>query len=237
MAPERLPAKPRLVASDDLSGPLASEERPDYIAVTRHLLSMFEPARLTTDRRSRAAVLVPLYEKHGVQSVVVTKRTDLVEHHKGEISLPGGAMDEADNDVLTTALRETHEEIGVDPDHVEVLGSLDDIVTITNFHVTPIVGVITEAPYPFAVREDEVAELIEIPLQHLLDPDTLVEEKRERDGQQYINFIYRYEGHEVWGATGRILHQYLELLTAGLELDLEDLTELPPLSKGVPGYS
>jgi 8-oxo-dGTP pyrophosphatase MutT (NUDIX family) len=213
------------------------QEVHDYVAITRHLLSIYRPAELPHAGRMKAAVLIPIHEREGCQCVVLTKRTDLVEHHKGEISLPGGAMDPADNDILTTALRETEEEIGVDRSHVEVLGSLDDIVTITNFVVTPVVGVISQSPYPFTVHPDEVAELIEIPLDHLTDPTSLSEEPRERDGVQYINYIYRYRGHEVWGATGRILHQFIELLKAGLELDLDQLVELPASVERTPGYS
>jgi 8-oxo-dGTP pyrophosphatase MutT (NUDIX family) len=212
-------------------------ESHDYVAITRHLMSIYRPAQLPDTGRMRAAVLIPLHLRDGSQCVVLTKRTDLVEHHKGEISLPGGAMDTADNDILTTALRETEEEIGVDRSHVEILGSLDDIVTISNFVVTPVVGVISQSPYPFTIHPDEVAELIEIPLDHLTEPANLTEEPRERDGVQYLNYIYRYRRHEVWGATGRILHQYIDLLKAGLQLELDDLVELPASLKTTPGYS
>lgn len=214
-------------SSDHLLGAAAAElamapgDRPDYISTTRHLLSIFKPAQLHELSRARAAVLLPLYEKDGVQHVVVTRRTDLVEHHKGQIAFPGGAVEAADNDILTTALRETEEEIGVDRTDVEVLGSLDDIVTITNFHVTPVVGVIATTPYAFTLHEREVAEVIEIPIAHLLDAANLSEEPRERDGVNYVNYIYHYAGHEVWGATGRILHQYLELLQASLDMDFD----------------
>lgn len=213
------------------------DAQPDYFAITRHLLRLYEPARLEQPTRSRAGVLLPLHDVGGEQRVVVTKRTDLVEHHKGEVSFPGGAMDPDDADIIQTALREAHEEMGLDPAHVEVIGHLDDIVTITNFHVTPVVGVITEAPYSFTLQEHEVAEVIEIPIGWLLDLGNLVEEPRTRDGVTYTNFIYRYMGHEVWGATGRILHQYVELLRAGLELDLDSEVDVfqPPARR--PGYS
>ncbi|MPZ24775.1 MAG: NUDIX domain-containing protein [Dehalococcoidia bacterium] len=224
-----------LLAAEDFEQGIPSDERRDFVAVTRHLLKIFKPARLPEGRR-RAAVLLPLYERDGSQHVVVTRRTDLVEHHKGQIAFPGGAVEAADNDILTTALRETEEEIGVDRSHVEVLGSLDDIVTITNFHVTPVVGVITSSPYAFTLHEREVAEIIEIPIVHLLDERNLVEEPRERDGVQYINYIYRYEGHDVWGATGRILHQYLELLQAGLDVNFD--SALPRVDRRKPeGYA
>lgn len=200
-------------------------------------MRIYEPAALDQPHRSRAAVLLPLYEFEGEQCVLVTKRTDLVEHHKGEISFPGGAMDDCDEDINACALREVEEELGVDPEHVELIGALDDIVTITNFHVTPVVGVITESPYAFTLHEHEVAEVIELPVSWLLEPENLVEEPRERDGMRYVNYIYRYDGNEVWGATGRILHQYVELLRAGLELDLDNPLAEIKLPSQTPGYS
>jgi 8-oxo-dGTP pyrophosphatase MutT (NUDIX family) len=210
---------------------------PDYFAITRHLMRLYEPARLEQPTRSRAAVLVPLYEFEGRQCVLVTKRTDLVEHHKGEISFPGGAMDDCDESIAACALREVEEEVGVDPRHVEIIGALDDIITISNYHVTPLIGVITESPYAFTLHEHEVAEVIELPIAWLLERDHLVEEPRERDGLRYVNYIYRYEGNEVWGATGRILHQYIELLRAGLNLDLDEPLAKLNLPVEAPGYS
>jgi 8-oxo-dGTP pyrophosphatase MutT (NUDIX family) len=210
---------------------------PDYFAITRHLMRIYEPARLEQPNRSRAAVLVPLYEFEGEQCVLVTKRTDLVEHHKGEMSFPGGAMDDCDESITACALREVEEELGVDPRHVEMIGALDDIVTITNFHVTPLIGVITESPYAFTLHEHEVAEVIELPISWLLEPANLIEEPRERDGLRYINYIYRYNGNEVWGATGRILHQYIELLRAGLQMDLDSPLAEIKLPSEAPGYS
>jgi 8-oxo-dGTP pyrophosphatase MutT (NUDIX family) len=211
--------------------------QPDYFAITRHLMDIYEPARLDQPNLSRAAVLLPLYEFEGEQCVLVTKRTDFVEHHKGEISFPGGAMDDCDETIEACALREVEEELGVDPQHVEIIGALDDIVTISNFHVTPLIGVITESPYAFTLHEHEVAEVIELPISWLLDPDNLVEEPRERDGLRYVNYIYRYDGNEVWGATGRILHQYIELLRAGLEIDFEQPVVDLKLPADAQGYS
>ncbi|MPZ24431.1 MAG: NUDIX domain-containing protein [Dehalococcoidia bacterium] len=197
---------------------VAEDVQTDYIAISRHLFSLYEPGRLHRVAGMRAGVMLPLYEKQGVQHVVLTKRSDLVEHHKGQISFPGGMVEPGDRDIVATALREAHEEIGVEPADVEILGALDDIVTTSNFHVSPVVGVIGSSPYPFTMHPQEVAEVIEIPIAFLVDDLNLVEEPRESDGRRFINYIYSYEGHGVWGATGQILHQYVELLKAGLAL-------------------
>ncbi len=161
----------------------------------------------------RAAVLIPLYEKDQRLHVLLTKRTDLVEHHKGQISFPGGALDEGDPGLDVCALRETHEEIGVHPDHVEVFGPMDDMITVSNFVVTPYVGALTHpAPYPFAPNAHEVAEIIEAPVDHLLDNRNLIEEVRRLQGQDVVLPSFRYGEHVIWGATARMLKRFLDLI-------------------------
>jgi 8-oxo-dGTP pyrophosphatase MutT (NUDIX family) len=161
-----------------------------------------------------AAVLLLLYENKGEHYVLLTKRTQKVVHHKGQISFAGGARHEKDRDLRDTALRETFEEIGVHPDDVEMLGELDNIGTLTsNFLVTPFVGIIPY-PYEFIVNEDEIDELIEVPLSALMDERNLREEIYVIEGTQYSESIFDYKGHVIWGATARILKQFLDLLTS-----------------------
>ena len=168
-------------------------------------------------QRPLAAVLVPLYEREGQYHVLFTLRTEHVEHHKGQISFPGGAADPEDPDLEFTALRETFEEIGVRPEDVEVLGRLDDIVTITNFLVTPYVGVVRgPVPYPFRHNEHEVAELLEVPLSHLMEEANFVQETREIGGRLTPTHSYRFGEHVIWGATARILRGFLDLLAPAL---------------------
>ncbi|MEX2247700.1 MAG: CoA pyrophosphatase [Dehalococcoidia bacterium] len=161
----------------------------------------------------RAAVLLPLYEKDGEPHVLFTRRSELVEHHKGQISFPGGAADASDRDLTHTAVRETWEEIGVALDHVDVIGQLDEMVTISNFLVRPFVGVLTEpAPYPFVHSEIEVAEILEVPLAHLRDPSNLETEARMWQGVERLMYSYRWREHVIWGATARILTQFLDVI-------------------------
>jgi 8-oxo-dGTP pyrophosphatase MutT (NUDIX family) len=141
----------------------------------------------------------------------------LVEHHKGQISFPGGAHDPEDEDLLQTALRETFEEIGVTPGDVELIGALDDILTISNFVVSPYVGVLRQrGPYTFNFSPFEVAEILEVPLDHLLDAANYVSEVQERDGMPITMHSFRYGEHVIWGATGRITRQFLDLLLAAV---------------------
>ena len=161
---------------------------------------------------SHAAVLVPLFQKDGDCHLLFTKRSEEVKYHKGEVSFPGGVVDEEDRELIHTALREADEEIGLKESDVQIIGVLDDIVTITEFIVTPIVGLFPY-PYPFKVSEVEIAELIEVPLVSLLGEDCFSEREIFRGGQREIVFAYQYGEHVIWGATARILKQFLDLIT------------------------
>jgi 8-oxo-dGTP pyrophosphatase MutT (NUDIX family) len=160
---------------------------------------------------SHAAVLVPLFKKGDGCHLLFTKRSDQVKHHKGEISFPGGVVDEEDLELINTALREAHEEIGLKQNDVQIIGILDDIVTITEFIVTPIVGLFPY-PYPFKVSEVEIAELIEVPLSSLLREKSFSEKEIIRGGQKEAVYAYQYGDHIIWGATARILKQFLDLI-------------------------
>ena len=160
---------------------------------------------------SHAAVLVPLFQKDGDCHLLFTKRSEEVKYHKGEISFPGGVVDEEDRELIHTALREAREEIGLKESDVQIIGVLDDIVTITEFIVTPIVGLFPY-PYPFKVSEVEIAELIEVPLASLLKKDCFSEREIFRGGEREIVYAYEYGKHIIWGATARILKQFLDLI-------------------------
>ena len=142
---------------------------------------------------------------------MLTKRTETVEYHKGQICFPGGARHEADRDLRNTALRETFEEVGVDPDDVRVLGELDSMSTVSsNFLITPYVGVIPY-PYEFRVSDDEIKSLIEVPISALRDENNYREEAYDLDGKILIGIVFEYQGDVIWGATARILRQLIEL--------------------------
>ena len=160
-----------------------------------------------------AAVLLPLFEKEGECCILFTKRTHLVKHHKGEISFPGGMFDKEDADLERTALREASEEIGLGERDAQILGALDDIVTVTEFIVTPFVGVVPY-PYPFKLSPVEIAELIEVPLATLLDPNCFGEKEIIQNERKRRVEAYQYNDHNIWGATARILKQFLDLISS-----------------------
>jgi 8-oxo-dGTP pyrophosphatase MutT (NUDIX family) len=158
-----------------------------------------------------AAVLVPLLFRGGELHVLVTRRTQTVDHHKGQIAFPGGACDPDDADGVETALRETFEEIGVPPAAVEVLGTLDDFATITAFAITPYVGIISQ-PVEYSPSAHEVEAVIEVPISFFLDPTHLRVEHWEQHGQTREILFWDYGEHTIWGATARILKSLLDLV-------------------------
>lgn len=157
-----------------------------------------------------AAILLPLYLKDQDWHVLLTRRTHKVEHHKGQISFPGGAYEEADRNLLETALRECQEEIGLNPKDATVLGELDDLPTITNFVISPFVASIPH-PYPFAVNADEIDELIEVPLQSLLRKDAF-EPMGQATWRGHTLYRVRSNSYEIWGATAMILKQFADTI-------------------------
>jgi 8-oxo-dGTP pyrophosphatase MutT (NUDIX family) len=170
----------------------------------RHKKSITAPERISS------AVLLPIYNKEGQCYILFTQRTNNVKEHKGQISFPGGARQDGES-LLDTALRESLEEVGLSPTEVEVLGELDDTATTTsNFVVTPFVGVI---PWPNDLRADgwETDELIEVPISALWAKNSREDRKEVIGGQPVTSYFYHYGDRVIWGATARILYQFLEL--------------------------
>ena len=183
----------------------------DFVEEIRKILNARNRRIIENPPFARAAVLVPLFKKGGNCHIIFTKRTDTVRYHKGEISFPGGVYDEGDLELKRTALREAFEEIGLKENDVQIIGVLDDIVTITQFIVTPFVGLLPY-PYPFKLSSIEIAELIEVPMAALLDEDCFSEREIIRGTGKEVVHAYQYENHVIWGATARILKQFLNLI-------------------------
>ena len=158
-----------------------------------------------------AAVLIPIYYKQGEYHILFTKRTEKVKDHKGQISFPGGAYEKQDGTLVNTALRECTEEIGLAAEAVELLGELDDTSTTTsNYIISPFVAAIPW-PYPLKVDPTEVDEIIEVPISALLDKDCLSQGTDVLDGQVVTTYFYHYQERLIWGATAKILNQFLDI--------------------------
>ena len=167
---------------------------------------------LSVPGRRLAAVLLPLYRHNGDYGVIFTKRSDTVPHHRGQMSFPGGGFEAGDGTLRHTALRECEEEIGLQAAHVQVLGQLDDLVTSnSNYLVRPFVGTIPY-PYPFIVDGRETASIVEVPLCFLRRHNPRGYELREFEGREVRSVFFDYQGHVIWGTTGKILKQFLDLL-------------------------
>lgn len=170
---------------------------------------------MALDGRRDAAVLLLLHAVDDVEHVLLQVRTSMVEHHRGEISFPGGRRDRVDATLLDTALRETQEEIGVPPEMVEVFGALDDTETrASNYRVRPYVGAVTPGFDAFLHAEREVSAMLRVPVSHLLDPGNHVWKAVEQDGATVASPAYQFGEHVIWGATARVLAQFLRLIEA-----------------------
>ncbi len=157
-----------------------------------------------------AAVLVPLLWMDDQWHLLFTRRTEHVESHKGQVSFPGGGCDEGETTPEQTALREAQEEIGLDPKRVRILGRLANMITITSFHVTPVVGVI-EWPAVFIVGQHEVERIFTIPLYWLADTRNRWEFPVPGRNRSLIAF-HPYDGELLWGATARMTVDFLRVL-------------------------
>ena len=181
--------------------------------VARQVFAAYRPLVLPAEDRIPAAVLMLFYEREGAEHLLFQVRTQAVEHHKGEVSLPGGARDPEDESRQGTAFRETYEELGVHPAHIEIYGQLDDVATRTNFTISPFVGAITvPGSYPFRSAEIEVARLMEVPVALLLSGSCI-----EWVGTPMgLMRCFRHQEDLIFGATARIVGQFVDLLSPAL---------------------
>jgi 8-oxo-dGTP pyrophosphatase MutT (NUDIX family) len=186
----------------------------DLLELLKARLSTVSAKDLPPHPHRRAAVLIPVLEVGGVPHLLLTKRTETVEHHKGQISFPGGRHEELDPDLLTTALREAYEEIGLPPESVDVWGRLDEVETVVSgFAITPYLGFV-RSPVSLRLSPDETEEIVTVPLAVFLDPANLRVEQVIRDGRPRDLLFYDYPPHTIWGVTARIIKELVDLITS-----------------------
>lgn len=176
------------------------------------ILRSRQPQRLAGDFYRPAAVLVPVQERSDGDYLVLTQRADHLNHHRGQIAFPGGKVDAADANPLEAALREAHEEIGIRPADVRILGQLDQVTAAADFLITPFVGLLPH-PYEFRLNLAETVDVFAVPVAALLDQARFFVEPRSfPSGRPGPIYHFHYEGRDIWGATARILKQLLELV-------------------------
>lgn len=158
-----------------------------------------------------AGVLAPIIETDRGLNLLLTKRSAVLKHHPGQIAFPGGKQEESDADAIAAALREAHEEIGLPPDCVEVLGTLPPHETVTSFNITPVIGFVTK-PFTIIADPGEVDEVFAVPLDHVLNPDNYLVQSRRWRGQMRHYFVVPYGPYYIWGATARMLRAWTETL-------------------------
>ncbi len=174
-------------------------------------LADYPAAPMPLQQLRPAAVLVPLFLRNEQPWLLFTRRTAHLKNHGGEISFPGGGAEAGDADFWQTALRETEEEMGIRPQDVRRIGQLDDFHSVYGFHVKVCVGSYP-APYPYRVDQNEIAEVIELPLARLCDPNIYHQEDWQHKGRAVPVDFYRLDGHSIWGMTAAILKQLLQRL-------------------------
>ncbi len=166
------------------------------------------------DHRIQAAVLLPLFCGADIWQVLFTRRSEKVQDHKGQVSFPGGAFEDMDMDLDATALREAQEEIGLDQDNVLILGRMRAMPTVSNYQVTPVVGLIKKWPASLKISDDEVARVFSIPVHWLVEkmnyeikPYLLSNGNTEK-----VYFYHPYDGETLWGITARITQDFLKMI-------------------------
>lgn len=156
-----------------------------------------------------AGVLAPVIIRDGVAELILTKRSSALKHHPGQIAFPGGKQDENDDDVVAAALREAHEEIGLPPNLVDVLGTLPTHETVTGFQVTPVIGLVREE-FVITAEPGEVEEVFFVPLSHVLKEANFSVQSRRWRGQMRSYYAVPYGPYYIWGATARMLRAWTD---------------------------
>jgi 8-oxo-dGTP pyrophosphatase MutT (NUDIX family) len=173
-------------------------------------LASLNPRKLTNGYVREAAVLMPIFKADHEYHMLLTRRTEDVETHKGQISFPGGMREEKEA-LLDTAIRETFEEVGIESDRIEPLGRFHDYVSITEYRVTPFVGFI-RTPFETKRQVQEVAEILHVPFRVFLDPGSLRVERNMHPGREADVYFYSHGPHQIWGLTARIIKDFFDTL-------------------------
>ncbi len=177
-------------------------------------IDLIDPVNISKDNvrqgLTEAAVLVPLLQNGRGWEILFTRRSNAVMHHKGQVSFPGGMAEPHDTGPVATALREANEEINIELDSVKIIGCLPDVISISNYWITPVVGVLESASKLF-IRTDEVDKIFTVPVAFLSDSRNFYTEIRQLPSgeQAEVVFYKEYHGEQVWGITAAITRELI----------------------------
>jgi 8-oxo-dGTP pyrophosphatase MutT (NUDIX family) len=186
-------------------------EEADSFGHGDHLLNPDIVERLRREKLREAAVLVPVVDRGDAAGLILTRRTQSMRQHSGQVAFPGGAVDAADASPEVTALREAYEEIGLAAAFVETLGRLPAYLTTTGFRITPVIGLV-RADYALTLNRDEVDAAFEVPFDFVMNPDSHRRESRVWEGKERFYYSMPFEEHNIWGVTAGILRVLYERL-------------------------
>ncbi|MBZ0215629.1 MAG: CoA pyrophosphatase [Fimbriimonadaceae bacterium] len=158
---------------------------------------------------TRAAVLIPVVNRPEGATVLLTQRTDHLDSHPGQVAFPGGKIEKGDRSPLDTALRETHEEVGLSRNHVEAIGYLPPYQTTSGFRIVPVVSIV-QPPFHITPDHNEVADVFEVPLSFLMNPDNHDKQSRVWENRRRYFFVMPYLDYYIWGVTAGIIRELYE---------------------------
>ncbi len=182
------------------------------IKLLKNIFPLKEIKKSKTGKYRIAAVILPLISRDNRWHIIFTKRTETVDHHKGEFSFPGGLVEKRDKSEMDAALREIEEEMGIKKEDIEIIGLLPtELTAVSYFLIYPFVGVINPS-VTFKINHDEIDRILEIPLDMLLSMKNVREQLFEDRGNRFKVYFYDYKGDVIWGATARILKQFLDII-------------------------
>jgi len=177
----------------------------------REGLSSYEKKHLEQGNLIPSAVLFPIVQDSDGLKVLLLQRSNQVEHHSGEVSFPGGRIDSADKSPLDAALRESREEVGILRQNVEMLGELDDYLTVTGYHITPFLGLLSDVS-DLSPRTIETTDLFFVPLSFFQDPQNIKKQYIEWQGQPRVVYVSVYANKTIWGATLAMIMNFIEVI-------------------------
>ena len=197
---QRLNETRRPVDPTDVILPIGSDEWP--YRLKQRLTGTLKPA----------GVLIPVIERESTGlSLLLTQRSAALKHHAGQVSFPGGRWEPNDTDIVATALRETHEEVGIAPGDITVIGYMSPMPTITGYAVTPVIGVVC-ADIELHLDRTEVEYAFEVPLPFLMNPDNQKMVERDVEGTAVVMAEYHYDDQRIWGATAFIIQEFIKII-------------------------